>query len=139
MAQATTDDERTVTRISHEVWTEGHLDVLNEVMADDIDGQLPGFPDLRTRDDYAQAVKSYRTAFPDFDVELTEIVSTDGIVAIRYTVRGTHEGELMGIDPTDTEIEMNGNAILHVTNGKVTEEWNYGDMTSLLQQLDALP
>lgn len=139
MAQATSDTERTVTRISQEVWSEGNLDVLSELMASDIGGQLPGIPELRTREDYKEAVQTYRAAFPDFDVEVTEIVSTDDVVTIRYTVRGTHEGELMGIAPTGTEVEMNGSAIIHLEDGRVVEEWNYGDMISLLQQVGAMP
>ncbi|WP_276247503.1 ester cyclase [Haladaptatus sp. YSMS36] len=138
MAVPASENERILTRIATEVWSEGKMDVLKEVMADDVGGQLPGVGDLHTREDYERAVEAYRTAFPDFTVDFQELIPADDVVTMRYTVRGTHDGEMMGIAPTGNKAEMQGSTILRFKDGKVVEEWNYGDMSGLLQQLGAM-
>ena len=61
------------------------------------------------------------------------------MVATRWTGRGTHKGELMGIPPTGKQVTVSGITISHVKNGKVVEEWSNWDTLGMLQQLGVVP
>ena len=73
----------------------------------------------------------------DVDV-LDEMVATDDHVAIRYTVRGTHESEFMGIAPTGKRIEAAAMQIARFEDGRVIERWGVTDQLGILQQLGAV-
>lgn len=54
---------------------------------------------------------------------------------IRYTWRGTHEGELRGIEPTGREVEASGMAFSRFEDGTIRKDWILDDTLSLFQQL----
>lgn len=137
--QTVRENERVVTRLATDVWSKGDHDALNEIVASDVIAKIPGVPELRGREAYWETVQSYRSAFPDFTVTVAELITADGTVVAEYSVRGTHEGELMGIAPTGKEFEMPGIVIFRVEDGKIVEERNVGDMLGMLQQLGAVP
>jgi len=61
---------------------------------------------------------------------------TDGENEVtRWTVTGTHEGELAGIPRTGRRFSVTGISIGRVVNGKITESWNSWDALGLMQQL----
>jgi steroid delta-isomerase-like uncharacterized protein len=77
-------------------------------------------------------------AIPDMDYESQQILSTDDDhVIIRYVLRGTHEGEFMGIAPTHNKIEMHGCVISKIKDGKRYQMWQYASGPGLLEQLGA--
>jgi predicted SnoaL-like aldol condensation-catalyzing enzyme len=45
------------------------------------------------------------------------------LVAERFTARGTHQGELLGVAPTGREVVLAGINIFRVQDGKVVERW----------------
>jgi predicted ester cyclase len=47
-------------------------------------------------------VELYRAAFPDLHFEHEDVISLGERVAHRWTFTGTHGGEIMGIEPTET-------------------------------------
>ena len=49
--------------------------------------------------------------------------------------RGTHQGELMGIAPTEKQIELKGITIHRFEGDKIAEEWERYDNLGLMQQL----
>ena len=55
--------------------------------------------------------------------------------AVRWTGRGTHKGDLMGIAPTGKQLTITGISILRIASGKIIEEWGEMDMLGALQQL----
>ena len=61
------------------------------------------------------------------------------MVATRWTGRGTHTGELMGIPPTGKQVTVVGITISRVEDGKVVEEWTNWDTLGMLQQLGVVP
>ncbi len=58
---------------------------------------------------------------------------------MRKTFSGTHQGEFIGIDPTDKPVEFNVIDIHRVVDGKITEHWAVADMLGLMQQLGVIP
>jgi len=60
-------------------------------------------------------------------------------VATRWTARGTHKGELMGIAPTDKQVTVTGISISRFVSGKIEEGWLSWDRMDLMQQLGVAP
>ena len=71
-------------------------------------------------------------------VEVEEQVATDDHFAMRYTVRGTHEGEFMGVAPMGKSFEVAALQISKIKDGKVVERWGSTDELGILKQLGIL-
>ena len=59
----------------------------------------------------------------------------------RWTVDGTHKGELlgMGIPITGREVSLSGVTVDRFANGKIVETWGVYDEMSMMQQLGVIP
>jgi predicted ester cyclase len=57
----------------------------------------------------------------------------------RITLRGTHQGEFMGIPPTGRQVTFTGIHISRVAGGKIAEEWGQFDALGMMQQLGVIP
>lgn len=83
-------------------------------------------------------IEAMITAMPDMNYELRQILGADDDhVIISYVLKGTHEGEFMGIAPTHNKIEMHGCVISKVKDGKRYQMWQYASGPGLLEQLGA--
>ena len=80
-----------------------------------------------------------RSAFPDLRLDLQDIIAEGDCVAIRYTLHGTHEGELMGLPPSGNRVSSDGMVFARVQDGKIVERSGVQDMLTLLQQIGAIP
>ena len=81
-----------------------------------------------------RVVKTFVDAFPDLQVTLEELSAGEKVVT-RWTSRGTHQGELMGIAPTGRRIEVTAVGIWRVADGKISEAWMVYDALGMMQQL----
>ena len=61
------------------------------------------------------------------------------LVATQWTARGTHEGELIGIQPTGKQVTVSGLTTSRLSGGKIVEEFTQWDNHGMLQQLGAIP
>lgn len=77
--------------------------------------------------------------FPDGKWILDDAVADGDKVVARYTFRGTHQGELLGIPATGKQVMMTGITIYRIVNGQFAEIWESYDKFGLLQQLGVLP
>ena len=60
-------------------------------------------------------------------------------VASRWTIRGTHKGDLMGIAPTNKQVTVTGIVVRRIAGGKIAEAWENFDQLGLMQQLGVVP
>jgi steroid delta-isomerase-like uncharacterized protein len=129
-------------RVNDEVFSQGNLDLVDELLAPDYVLHDPGIPggELRGTESFKeQWVSMFRTAFPDLQLSVEDQVAEGDKVVTRYTGRGTHRGELMGIPPTDNEVVVSGIIISRVSGGRIEEEWNSFDALGMMQQLGVIP
>lgn len=133
------ENENLVRRIIEEVWNQKKLDLIDETYASDYTYHAPNSPALRGPDGYRQVVTTYTSAFPDQHFTIEDLISSDDKVVLRYTTKGTHKGELMGIAPTDLSTTSSGIAIIRFSGAKIAEEWGNWDALGLLQQIGAIP
>ena len=95
--------------------------------------------EARGPDGLAEVVQGYRNAFPDLSFTIEQQFTEGDYVATRTTIRGRHDGELMGTPPSGRQVEFTGLTISRCRDGKIEEEWELVDVTTLLRQIGALP
>ena len=77
--------------------------------------------------------------FPDHRFEVEDASAEGQTVALRGTMAATHEGELMGIEPTGKRVTVQQLHWFRVIDGKVAEHWAVRDDLGMMQQLGVLP
>jgi predicted ester cyclase len=87
------------------------------------------------RSNYEAACEILWAGFPDLRVEIHDVVAEADRVAVRYTERGTHLGDFMGIPPTGKSYEKHGFTLYRVANGRLAEAWFQEDDLGFHQQL----
>jgi steroid delta-isomerase-like uncharacterized protein len=130
------ENEALVRRYVEEVYDQRRLEVVDEIFAPDFilhDPDLPGGG--RGPEGIKRIVEIFVGAFPDLQLTLDDELSSGEKVVTRWTARGTHQGELMGIAPTGNRIEVSTIGIWRVAEGKITEAWLVYDAFGMMQQL----
>jgi predicted ester cyclase len=98
---------------------------------------FPGF--AADREGMRQTAQVFRQAFPDWRSQLEALIAEGDLVAERFTARGIHQGEIMGVGPTGRQVTLAGINIFRVQDGQVVERWGRTDDLGLLQQLGIVP
>jgi steroid delta-isomerase-like uncharacterized protein len=133
------DNKEIVRRAITEPWT-GNLDVIDELIADDYVGHDPSMPEpTRGPEGVKEFFGIFMAAYPDASITIEEQIADGDWVASRWTGRGTHKGELMGIPATGKQVTVSGITISRLAGGKIAEEWNNWDTLGMMQQLGAIP
>jgi steroid delta-isomerase-like uncharacterized protein len=128
-------------RIFNEIWNQGNLSVVDEIIAADLSRHDPGNPSLNGAvgsEGFKQLVSAYRSSFPDIHWTVEDTIAEGDLVAARWTSTGTHQGELAGIPPTGASVAGTGISILRIAEGKVEEEWASWDALAVMQQLGVI-
>jgi predicted ester cyclase len=71
--------------------------------------------------------------------DIREIFSAGDRVVVRWNGQGTHRAELMGVEPTGRDIDVEAISVFRVRDRKIVEEWTVWDALGLLQQVGAMP
>lgn len=128
-------------RGTEEVWNQGKLAVIDELVASNATYHDPNVPGGKFTgpEGLKQFVQIYRNAFPDVHITIQDQIAEGDKVVNRWTATGTHKGDLMGIKPTNKFSTVTGVDIERYQNGKVVESWANYDMFGMLQQLGVVP
>ena len=81
----------------------------------------------------------YRSAFPDVHMQIEDQIAEGDRVATRWVASGTHEGDLMGINPTGNRVTVAGMTIDRIADGQIAETWDNYDALGMMQQVGAIP
>lgn len=133
-------NKEVIRRIYAEALNAGDLDVADELVSesfqlhDFVPGERPTGPEA------LKAIsRQLHTAFPnDLEFTIEDMVAEGDKVTVRWTQRGTHEGEFFGgIPATGAKIEQQSIVIYRVVDGKVTDLWTLVGQTSVAEQMRA--
>src|SRR5215203_1486449 len=73
------------------------------------------------------------------DGDILDMIAEGDKVAVRYTVEGTHEGELLGVPPTGRRVSIESFTVERVSDGRIREHWHVTDTLDMMQQMGAIP
>lgn len=133
------ENKALVRRIIDEAWNRGDLDVIDEAFAADYQEHNPRPGQETGIEGYKGGISMLRAAFPDLSLDLQDIVADGDRVAVRYVLRGTHNGQMMGLPASGKRVESDGMVFARFQGGQVVERWGVQDMLTLLQQIGAFP
>jgi steroid delta-isomerase-like uncharacterized protein len=134
------EENKALARRWADIFNQGNLDLVDEIYASDFVGHDPTMPeDTRGVEGAREFYGMYRNAFPDTQITIEDQLAEGYMVATRWTARGTHQGELMGVPPSGNRVEVMGITISRNEGGKVAEEWNNYDALGMMQAIGAVP
>jgi steroid delta-isomerase-like uncharacterized protein len=120
------------------LWNKGDETTIDRMFH--VDGTVHGLPTpdgqpIRGPEAFKPFFRQFRTAFPDLSIEIVHSLA-QGDMAVAYCrVKGTHNGEGVGLAATGQPIEFSGFAMARFENGQLVEGWNCFDFLQMYQQL----
>jgi predicted ester cyclase len=84
-------------------------------------------------------LRGIRTTFPDFAMQIHEVVAEGDWVASRVTATGTHLGTWLGVKPSGKCITLRGINLDRVSDGRIVEHWGEADTLGMLIQMGLDP
>ena len=127
---------KTAVKDCFEQASQGNFDALASIVTPDY---VVHPEEARGASGLAEMVQGYRDAFTGLNVTIEQQFTEGDYVATRTTIRGRHDGNLMGAPATGRDVEFIGLTISRCRDGKIEEEWELVDVTGLLRQIGALP
>jgi predicted ester cyclase len=121
-------NEQLVRRLVDEVVNQRNADALSEL----------------TQGDFAERarrwINPFGSAFPDFTMEIVELVAKNDTVVGHFKCSGTHSGEWIGVPPTGRRFEgVDEIYIFRVRDGKLASAMGVEDNLSRMRQLGIRP
>src|SRR3954464_11485771 len=140
LSVSTEENKAIVRRWSEELWSQGKLDVADEIVAPDYVRHDPGDPfPARGREDVKRLVGMLRAMLPDLTITVEDMIGEGDKVVIRYTGVATDTEGFMGQPPTGIETRTAALQLFRLANGQIVESWAVRDDLGTLRQLGRLP
>jgi predicted ester cyclase len=137
----TTEQNKAISqRIPLEVFSQGRLEVVDEILSPDFreHSELPpGIP--AGREGVKAIASALRKGFPDLTYRVDLQIAEGDFVAGYVTGTGTHKGEVFGMPATGKHAEWAESHIVKIVNGKISEHWGVVDQLGMLRQLGLAP
>jgi steroid delta-isomerase-like uncharacterized protein len=104
-------------------------------------GRISGVLDSGSREQVRDFFGEVYGAFPDFTLDILDVVSDAEKAVLRWRARGTFNGSgsFMGMRPTGRAIDLEGMDMIWVHDGKVQRVEAYMDGMTMARQLGAMP
>lgn len=132
-------NRQVIERLYEDVWNGKNPNTAQELVHDayvihdrELAEELQG-PDL-----YNALASSTRELFSNLSFTIEDVVAADDEVALRWTMVGTHEGRLFGVEPTGERVELTAIEINRFEDGQLIETWTQSDQLGLMGQVGAL-
>ena len=136
---STEENKAVVRRFFEELLSTDNLALADEILSPDFRFYFAGSPDPMDLKRYKDFLAARRAAFPDRRFAVEDMIAEGDKVSARFTMRGTHKGELRGIAPSGREVTMSGIDIIRLKEGKMVEDRVEVDQLGMMQQLGVIP
>jgi predicted ester cyclase len=129
----------TARRIWEEIFPSGDVGRLAEVIAEDSIDHGAGPDEPQGLAGVQRKMLWLRSVFSDQRWEIHQVIGDGEFVVVYCTLHARHTGNLMGIPPTNREVNQDYVQILRFEDGKAVERWGVRDDMALMRQLGVLP
>lgn len=129
-------DKLLVRRFVREVFVEGRIDSVDELVADDFRSHTWG-PSGSGKEDLKRATARMGGALADIEFIVEDLIAEDDRVAVRLTASATQVGDLMGLSASGKRYSIGEIHIFRIAGGRIIEHWHQYDQPGLLRQLGA--
>ena len=123
-----------------EVWNQGREHVIDELLPADAVGYGlgEGNKEAHGAADFKIFWRNLRTALPDVNIRIDDMIVEGDKAAVRVTLAGTHQGQGLGVEPSGKRVAISGVVIIRERDGQMLEAWNSWDQLGLLQQIGVI-
>jgi steroid delta-isomerase-like uncharacterized protein len=126
----------TVTRLFGEVFTLQKGEICAELMTAEARHQTPAGR-FEGPEGFTAFVGIMWTAFPDAVFVMEEVSESDGMVAVRWSMTGTHLGTLDGQPASGNRVALHGLAQFSFDGDRISASWIEYDRLALIEQVTA--
>ena len=128
-------DNKAIARRFYDAMNEGKLEIIDEVIDENLieHDESPGL--TPNREGVRQFFQMVRTAFPDFSMTIEDMIAEGDKVFIRAKMKGTQQGEFMGIPASGKQMTVPFADIVRFSGGRVVEHWGITDTGAMVRQL----
>jgi steroid delta-isomerase-like uncharacterized protein len=125
-------------RFYEECWNQNKLERLEQFISKDCHYHDPVFPSLAPGvDSLKRHITMCRSAFPDLQFSLDDMIAERDEVVVHWTAHGTQEGQFLGVAATRRIASVSGTSIYRIKNQKMVEQFVDWNLLTLLEQLGA--
>ena len=130
-----------IRKMNEASWHTQDLDEVYSFYSDEIVFHRVPFPPVEGKEANLEGDKGTLAAFSDIKSTIHELVVEGDTAIAHWTWQGLHTGTLpaLGIPATGKQVQFSGCSIYHFKDGKIAEQWEYGDMLGFLQQIGVVP
>lgn len=114
------------------------IDMTEEFIAEDFRLVDPIVGEIRGREDLEDYYREMAEGFSDGRIDADDVIVEGDRVAVRWTVSGTHDGTMMGVEPTGKEITISGVDVDRIEDGRIVEMLTYYDGLGFMNQLEVI-
>jgi predicted ester cyclase len=101
---------------------------VDELYAFDYVNHDPYNPDQEAGPEgFRQRVRGYRSVLHNFDLRIERQLAEGALVETQWSLRGTHGGPLEGAAPTGRSVQVDGQLLSRIVDGRFVEEWVHWD------------
>lgn len=129
------DHKPILRRYLQEVWNEANPSAVTRFAAPDFRRHQSALGEPLDTEGQISRIRGFQAAFPDVTITVEDVVAQGDLIAFRSVMRGTHQGEFMGIPATGRTIEVGLLDLIRVEDGRFAEQWGGPDILDLLRQL----
>jgi steroid delta-isomerase-like uncharacterized protein len=134
-------DVATIGRAYFEAVGRRDLDAMTAFYEPGGTGEIHGLVELRVPTSYRAWFGNLFTAFPDFALEIAEVIAEGEKAVVRWSATGTFSGSARfeGLDANGATVEIQGCDVLTIRDGRIQRNDAYVNAADLARQLGALP
>jgi steroid delta-isomerase-like uncharacterized protein len=128
-------------RFHMDIFQQGNLAAVYQIIGPDFVWHAPATPPewVQGPEGVRRAAADLRTAYPDLNFTHEDTLAEGDRVMIRWIMRGTHNGPLMGIPATGKPVTVAGIDVFRIADGQIVELWQNFDQLGMLQQIGVIP
>ena len=89
--------------------------------------------EVKGLEEFKKWVAEDLSAFPDMQITILENLVDQNRVALRWSLKATHEKDFADFPATHKKFETQGVEILHFEGDKIKEAWTMGNLADLVQ------
>ncbi|MFO1513808.1 MAG: ester cyclase [Verrucomicrobiota bacterium] len=117
---STTSNKLLARRFLEQIVNTGEVDRLHEFLAP---GFVASYANSRGIKWAREHILTFRHCYPDMQVTVDGQVGEGDVVVTWWTMRGTHQGEWKGIQPTHELVTLTGVNVQRIHRGLILEQW----------------
>ena len=134
----TDENKRLVKRFVDEVFGQGQVESIDELVAPDFVSHTFGFTD-DGRNKLRAATERVHASLTDVDFAVEDLIAEEDRVAVLLAAGATVVDEFMGVPAAGKSYSIGEIHWFRLADGRIVEHWHQHDALGLMKQLGATP